>query len=375
MKSKLSELFGIERAIFAFTYQPEVAAAVTKAGGMGVLGALRFTGEELEEALQYMDAECDGMPYGVDIVTPVTSLAKGNEDGIDAAELETNLKAMIPQAHWDFVDKLLDDHGVPRDVPGAEARQLLGWTSTTQAPQVEVSLNHPIALLASALGPPPKEVVDACHAKGVKVAALVGRTHQALKQQAQGVDIVIAQGTEAGGHSGDVASMVLWPEVVDAVDDKTYVLAAGGVGSGRQIAAAEALGADGVWMGSVWLDTTEHGEGMAGVKERIHAATSSDTIRSRAMTGKPARQLKSAWIEAWERSDTPDPLGMPLQYMLASEANRRIAASDVDALKGTPIGQIVGRMNETRPVADVIADLVSEYDATIARMSRSRANA
>ena len=372
MKSRLSELFGIDRAIFAFTYQPEVAAAVTKAGGMGVLGALRFTGDELEEALQYMDAECDGRPYGVDIVTPVTSLAKGNEDGFDASELEANLKAMIPQEHWDFVNQLLDDHGVPREVPGEEARQLLGWTSTTQAPQVEVSLNHDIALLASALGPPPKEVIDACHAKGVKVAALIGRTHQALKQQAEGVDIVIAQGTEAGGHSGDVASMVLWPEVVDVVDPDTYVLAAGGVGCGRQIAAAEALGADGVWMGSLWLNTTEHATGMAPV-EKIHAATSSDTIRSRAMTGKPARQLKTAWIEAWERADTPDPLGMPLQYMLASEANRRIAASDADALKGTPIGQIVGRMNESRPVADVIADLVEEYEATISKLAGSRA--
>lgn len=373
MKTHLSEQFGLESAIFAFTYEPEVAAAVTKAGGMGVLGALRFTADELEEALQYMDKECDGMPYGVDVVMPVKNLANGAAKDIDAGQLEANLKQMIPQEHWDFVDQLLDDHGVPREAPG-EARQLLGWTPTTAAPQIEVALSHPISLLASALGPPPKDVIDAAHDKDIKVAALIGRADQALKQQAQGVDIIVAQGTEAGGHTGDIATMVLVPEVVAAVDEGTSVLAAGGIGRGSQIAAAEALGADGVWTGSIWLNTVEHtSPDREELNAKIHAATSADTIRSRAMTGKPARQLKTAWIEAWERSDTPEPLGMPLQYMLASEANRRIAASDADALKGTPIGQIVGSMNESRTVAEVLDRLRSEYAEVIERMCAARA--
>lgn len=373
MQTPLSESFHLESAIFAFTYEPKVAAAVTRAGGMGVLGALRFTADELEEALTYMDKECDGRPYGVDVVMPVKTLSDDTAGEQSATDLERDLKGMIPEEHWDFVNQLLDDHGVPREVPG-ETRHLLGWTDTTATPQIEVALEHPISLLASALGPPPSDVIAAAHDKDVRVAALVGRADQALRQQAAGVDIVVAQGTEAGGHTGDIATMVLVPEVVEALPG-TPVLAAGGIGRGSQIAAAEALGASGVWTGSIWLDTSEHGEGYSGIRQRIHSATSSDTIRSRAMTGKPARQLRTAWIEAWERADTPAPLGMPLQYMLAAEANRRIAASDADELKGTPIGQIVGTMNETRPVADVLDRLLHEYREAVARICAGPSNA
>src|SRR5213079_3521519 len=156
----------------------------------------------------------------------------------------------------------------------------------------------------------------------VRVAALAGKPQHAERSLARGVDLIVAQGTEAGGHTGEISTMVLVPEVVDAVSP-TPVLAAGGIGNGRQIAASLALGAQGVWCGSVWL-TTEEAETHPIVKEKFLAASSSDTVRSRASTGKPARQLRTAWTEAWDSPDNPDPLPMPLHGMLIADAQRRM---------------------------------------------------
>lgn len=364
MQTALARELGIEIPLFAFSYMPEVVAAVSKAGGLGVLGAVRFSADELADALDHLDRECAGKPYGVDIVMPASSLSKDKAGEFDPDDLATKLQAMIPDEHWAFVERILDEHNVPK-LPdeGAPSRLLLGWTDTTARPQVEVALSHKIALLANALGPPPKDIVDEAHEHGVPVAALVGRADQALKQREHGVDIVIAQGTEAGGHTGEISTMVLVPEVVEALGDAP-VLAAGGIGRGSQVAAALALGAQGVWTGSIWLDVAEH-EQPQQLRDKIHEATSSDTIRSRSLTGKPARQLKTAWIDAWEDPANPDPLGMPLQYMLNSDATARMRAAGAEHLLGTPIGQIVGTMNETRTVAAVIDAIKTEYATTI----------
>ncbi len=235
-------------------------------------------------------------------------------------------------------------------------------------------MKHPIKLIANALGPPPKDVIERAHDAGVQVAALIGRVDQALKQKEQGVDIIIASGYEAGGHTGEVTTLVLVPEVVDAIAP-TPVLAAGGIGSGRQMAAAIALGAEGVWTGSIWLTTAESDYAPA-MLDKLLAATSSDTVRSRCLSGKPARQLKTAFTDAWDRPDTPDPLPMPLQYLACNEANARIyrsarsADSRARELVGTPVGQIVGRMNHVQPARDVIYEMVQEYLDTMERMSR-----
>lgn len=374
MQSELSRELGLEMSLFAFTIQPEVVAAVTNAGGMGVLGALRFTADELAEALDYIDSQVDGKPYGVDIVMPASSLSQDSAGEFEPQELETQLRGMIPEGHLEFVDRLLEEYEVePVDDDEAASRLLLGWTDTTARPQVEVALSHPAALLVNALGPPPQDIVDQAHDHGMRVAALVGRVDQALKQQERGVDIVVAVGTEAGGHTGEISTMVLVPEVVEALGPDTPVLAAGGIGRGQQIAAAEALGAQGAWTGSIWLDTVEHGESQPGLRDKIHEATSSDTIRTRALTGKPARLLKTAWTQAWEDPDNPDPLGMPLQYMLNAQAMQRISQSSspkARELVGTPVGQIVGTMNETQSVAEVIERLRTEYEQAVARVAR-----
>jgi len=368
LRTRICDDFNIEFPIFAFSHCRDVVAAVSKAGGFGVLGALAFTPGQLEIELAWIDEHVDGKPYGVDIVMPASSVAK------DAPDItEEQLQAMITERHRNFVEEVLARHGVPplpADAPPSVG--LLGWVPGKARSQVDIALNHPIRLLVNALGPPPEDVVAKAHEHGVKVAALVGSADQARKQQAAGVDIIVASGYEAGGHTGEVASMVLVPEVVAAVHP-TPVLAAGGIGSGRQAAAALALGADGVWTGSIWLTVREADTGEP-IVDRLLKAGSRDTVRSRSMTGKPARQLRTPWTDAWDAPDSPGTLPMPLQYMLTADAQQRMrraaeAGGPGADLATMPVGQIVGSMNSVRAARDVIFDMVSEFVETTQRLN------
>ena len=356
MKTRASEMFGIDLPIFAFSHCRDVVAAVSKAGGLGVLGALAFSPEQLEIELNWIDEHVDGKPYGVDVVMPAKYAGAGE---LDPDRMGEQLKEMIPQQHRDWVDQLLAEHDVPKLPDEDRSEGLLGWVHEKGREQVQIALEHPIKLLANALGSPPKDVVDLAHEHGVKVAALCGSVQQAERHVNQGVDIVVAQGGEAGGHTGDVASLILWPDVVDAISP-TPVLAAGGIGTGRQIAAALALGCEGVWTGSIWLTTAESDTGTMAM-EKLLEAGARDTVRSRSWTGKPARMLRTEWTEAWEREDSPGTLPMPLQFMLINDAMRRINKFNVKELTTMPVGQIVGRMNTVRPVRDVMFDLVDEF--------------
>ncbi len=365
MRTRTTELLGIEHPIFAFSHSGKVVAAVSRAGGFGVLGALRFSPDELEEELTWIDRNVDGKPYGVNVVTPVSYEGMGN---LDPAKLFGELEGMIPEGHRTYVEDVLKRHDVPplpADAP--PPRELLGWTEATARPQLEVAFSHPIKLLSSALGPPPKDVIDDAHNRGLPVAALVGHVDQARKQREVGVDIIVAQGTEAAGHTGVVASMVLTPDVVDAVHPAP-VLAAGGIGSGRQMAAALALGAEGVWTGSVWLTAEENDELSPVVVQKLLDATARDTVRTRAWTGKPARLLRTAWTDAWDDPEGPGTLQMPLQFMLTAEAQHRIFLSENEALIGMPVGQIVGRMNEVRPAGEIVRTMAAECEDTLERL-------
>jgi NAD(P)H-dependent flavin oxidoreductase YrpB (nitropropane dioxygenase family) len=356
MKTRVCDMFGIDLPIFAFSHCRDVVAAVSKAGGLGVLGALAFSPEQLEIELNWIDEHVDGKPYGVDVVMPAKYAGAGE---LDPDRMGEQLKEMIPQQHRDWVDQLLAEHDVPELSDEDRSEGLLGWVHEKGREQVQIALEHPIKLLANALGSPPKDVVDLAHEHGVKVAALCGSVPQAERHVNQGVDIVVAQGGEAGGHTGDVASLILWPDVVDAISP-TPVLGAGGIGTGRQIAAALALGCEGVWTGSIWLTTAESDTGTMAM-EKLLEAGARDTVRSRSWTGKPARMLRTEWTEAWEREDSPGTLPMPLQFMLINDAMRRINKFNVKELTTMPVGQIVGRMNKVRPVRDVMFDLVDEF--------------
>ncbi|RMF19630.1 MAG: nitronate monooxygenase [Candidatus Dadabacteria bacterium] len=365
MRTEICKELGIEFPIFAFSHCRDVVAAVSKAGGFGVLGALTFSPEELEQELAWIDEHVDGKPYGVDIVIPASYVGRDQGD-IPKEQLEK----MVPQHIKDFLNNLLEKHKVPplpEDVKLYDS--MLGWTQTTGQAHLDVSLNHPIKLVVNALGPPPVEAIEKCHAAGVKVGALVGSVDQALKQKKQGVDVIIASGTEAGGHTGEIATMVLTPQVVDAVAP-TPVLTAGGIGSGRQMAAAMMLGAQGVWTGSIWL-TVNEADGPEVLINKLLAATSHDTIRSRCLTGKPARQLKTTYTMAWEAPDAPDPLPMPLQFLAVAEANNRIYKHSMTThetagdLAGIAVGQVVGMMNQRKPTREVIYEMVNEYIETV----------
>jgi NAD(P)H-dependent flavin oxidoreductase YrpB (nitropropane dioxygenase family) len=367
MRTRICDLLGIDVPIVGFTPSPEVAAAISRAGGLGVLGAIRYRdADELEEGLRWMDAHVGGKPYGLDIVMPAKHM------GIDDLGA---LEAMIDDRHRQFVEDVLARFGVPplpADAPSAEG--ITAWVHARARAQVEAALKHPIKLLANALGPPPEDVLREAHAHGVLVAALAGKAEHARAHKAAGVDIVVAQGHEAGGHTGEVTTMVLVPEVVQAVEGLP-VLAAGGIGTGQQIAAALALGADGVWMGSVWLTSAEYtlepptASGHSVVKEKLLAATSSDTVRSRVISGKPARMLRTPWTEAWEAKGSPGTLPMPLQGLLVANAEARIRHHQSRELLGTPVGQIVGQMNAIEPVEVILKRLLGELDSATRRLT------
>jgi NAD(P)H-dependent flavin oxidoreductase YrpB (nitropropane dioxygenase family) len=328
-----------------------------------VLGCVRFNDPaELDAVLDWMDANTDGRQYGVDVVMPARVPAEG---------AVRDLEELIPPGHRDFVERTLLDLGVPPlpdGAPGGEG--VIGWLHSIARRHVEVALAHPARLIANALGPPPADVIASAHDRGMLVAALAGKAQHARGQVAGGVDIVVAQGYEAGGHTGEIGSMVLIPEIVDAVGDRVPVLAAGGIGCGRQIAAALALGAAGVWMGSAWLLTREYEltTSATAVQQALLAATSSDTVRSRIYSGKPARLLRNRWTAAWEQPGAPAPLPMPLQNVLVAQAHQRLMRAGAPDVVPMPAGQIVGRITEIRPVADVIATLVRETGEALDRL-------
>ena len=359
MQTPLAKKLGIDLAIFAFSHCRDVVAAVSRAGGLGVIGALSFTPEELELELTWLDAHTGDKPYGVDVVMPQKYV--GKQEGRASTE---SLKASVPEAHRAWLEGLLDQHGVAKLAEEADAfREHLGWDDATGRALVEVALRHPrMKLIANALGTPPADVIERVHAQGVLVAALVGNVQQAKKQQEAGVDVIIASGYEAGGHTGEITTMVLVPQVVDAVAPLP-VLAAGGIADGRQMAAALMLGAEGVWCGSVWL-TTQESEVVPSLVEKLISARSDDTTRSRCLSGKPARQLITTYTKAWESPDCPGFLPMPLQGLLVAEAEHRIrrhAASRGGAeLLGTPVGQVVGQMKQVKSAGRVVLEMVEQ---------------
>ncbi len=369
MRTAFTDLVDVPHPIVGFNRSPGVVAAVTNAGGFGVLGASAYTPAELDAQLTWIDEQTEGRPYGVDLLVP-EKFATG-----DPGNLVASLRAQIPDGHLAFVRDLLDRYGIP-DVAGNPEHDEIAASLNPDgaAPLLDVAFRHPIRLIANALGPPPPGLTDRARKQGVPVAALVGQPKHAIRQIEAGVDLLIAQGTEAGGHTGTIATMVLTPEIVDIAAGRP-VLAAGGIASGRQMAAALALGAAGVWCGSVWLSSEEDVANQA-IKAKFLRATSSDTERSRTRTGKPARQLRSAWHEEWARPGSPEPLPLPLQPMLVNEAWQRIDAAARTGHEGALrlesffVGQVVGSFEQIRPAGDITRQIVADCEQQIRNLAK-----
>ena len=370
MRTAASDLVGIDIPIFGFSHCRDVVAAVTNAGGCGVLGAVAHSPEQLDIDLTWIEQEVKGKPFGVDLLVP-EKFAGADEGGLDRSELSK----LVPEEHREWVDELLARYDVPPapdDDTSGRGVGAMRIDAKSMAPLLDVLFAHDTRLVASALGPPPAHFIERAHAAGIPVAALAGSVVHAERHVRAGADLIVAQGTEAGGHTGLIATMVLVPEVVDAVAP-VPVLAAGGIARGRQLAAGMALGADGVWCGSVWL-TTEEAETPPSVKDKFLRAGVGDTVRSRSMTGKPARMLRSAWTDEWERPEGPGPLPMPLQPMLVSDAMRRIhrvaekEGTGANDLVTYFVGQVVGSMNSVRPTRRVVLEMVEEFIDTVQRL-------
>ena len=374
MNSRICELLEIEFPLVAFTHCRDVVVAVSKAGGCGVLGAVGMSPEQLEKELKWIDDHIDGKPYGVDVLIPNKMI--GRDEEFDAEKLV----AMIPQEYADFRADVLENN----DIEASELRTIdtggSGFAANTQSggakALLDVAFNHPIKLIANALGVPPDWMLQMGKDNDVKVAALLGTAQHAINQVKAGVDILVVSGTEAGGHCGSVPTMILIPEVHEAIQPygDVPILAAGGIVTGKQMAAAMSMGASGAWCGSVWLTTIES-EVDPVIKEKMIAANSSQTVRSRSRTGKHSRQLQSTWTDAWESDKAPEPLPMPLQPMVAEPALQKVNKLAAGGHEGAQdlatywVGQGVGLMNQSISASDVVQDFKEDFIGAYERMS------
>lgn len=374
MDSVLCERFGIEFPLFAFTHCRDVVAAVTNAGGFGVLGAVAHTPETLEIELAWIDNAVKGKPYGVDLLIP------NKLEDKSAAPSVRELEARIPPEHRAYVEDMLARQGIETsDLWSEGIPENLGdnYREAGASRLLDVAFSHPIRMIVNALGVPPEYMLDRAHATGVAVGALTGAREHAVKHAKAGVDILVVAGTEAGGHCGEVSTLVLVPEVLEALRPygEIPILAAGGIVTGRQMAACMAMGAAGAWTGSVWLTTAE-AETTPTVKEKMLKATSRNTVRSRSRTGKPTRQLQSAWTDAWTASGAPDPLPMPLQQVLSAPVFRKVdklaegGHEGAKALASYYVGQGVGLMNTTQSARSVVYDFMQDFADAAERLSR-----
>jgi NAD(P)H-dependent flavin oxidoreductase YrpB (nitropropane dioxygenase family) len=369
MRTGLCERLGCELPIFAFSHCRDVVVAVSKAGGFGVLGASTFSPAQLEIEFAWIDAHIDARPYGVDVIIPTTYEQ-------EAEATTEGLERLIPQEHRDFMDRILAEAGVP-PLPEEERERVLrevvagrgNMTPEGARRLLRVVFDHPqINLVVSALGSPPPDVVDDLHRRGIMVGALCGKAQHAVRHKAAGVDLIVAQGTEAGGHTGEIATMVLVPDVVEACGPDLPVLAAGGIARGSQIAAALALGAQGVWCGTVWLGTRESELGPF-EKQVLFEAGADDAVRRKARTGKTVRMIRSKLSEAWEQPGAPPYLPTPLQGILYNQAHARVVRARRKDLYSFPAGQVVGMMREETSVRDVMYRMQMEYLDAVQRLA------
>ena len=350
LQTRLTEEFGAEYPVIAFTHCKDVVAAVVNAGGISVIGATGWTPDEIEQNVRWIRERVGDKPFGVDLLIPASVPSQATQE---------ELKEQIPQGHWEFIQGVMQNYNIPPPREDESSRQeRTPLTQDYYRKQLDTVLELRVPIFASAIGNP-AFILEAAHARGVKVFGLVGLVRQAVREHEAGVDYIIAQGQDSAGHTGEVGTFSLVPQVVDAVSPTPVILAGGMGGSGRQLAAALALGAQGVWTGTMWLTSRESDVDII-LKEKLLKATERDTTRSRSFSGKPARLLRSTWHEVWDEPDAPQPLPMPLQSMLIADVQRSIRQNKIEEFMTSPAGQGVGMIKEYKPAAQILFDMVSE---------------
>ena len=357
--SPLCDQFGIDYPIFGFAHDVATVAAISNAGGYGVYGATRRFPEEITAELAEIRELVGDKPFGVDLVLPPGMPEHNSREAIEAE---------IPQAHKDFVEGLINQFNVPPATePGMRTRFIR--SAEIEQAQIQAVLESSVNMFACGIGAPPA-VIEQAKARGKVTLALIGSPHHVPRAVGAGVEYLVAQGYDAGAHTGPIGTYSLVPQIVDAAGD-VPVMVAGGVATGRHIAAALAMGAQGVWMGTAWLLSQEHQHHMHPVNTRkLIEAGSGDTVITRSESGKTFRQVRTGWSQAWEAEGAPEPLKMPYQDVLVGDLLGAIEEHDIEPLIHSGAGQSVGYFDEVRPVAQIMQDLVAEATEVLAQQQK-----
>ena len=347
--SPMCDRFGIDSPIFGFAHDIETVAAITNAGGFGVYGATRRFPEEITQELAQIRSLVGNRPFGVDLVLP---------PGMPEHNSREAIQAEIPQEHTEFVQQLVERFAVPKaSKPGMRTRFIR--SKEIEQAQLRAVMDSDVDMLACGIGAP-ADVVAQAKDQGKTTLALIGSPHHVPKAVAAGVEIIVAQGYDAGAHTGPIGTYSLVPQIVDAAGD-IPVLAAGGVATGRHIAAALAMGAQGVWLGTAWLLSKEHQGDMHRVnRDKLIQAGSADTVITRSESGKPFRQVRTGWSQAWEAAGAPAPLKMPYQDVLVGDLLGAIEEHDIEPLIHSGAGQSIAYFNDVKPVAQIMQALIDE---------------
>jgi NAD(P)H-dependent flavin oxidoreductase YrpB (nitropropane dioxygenase family) len=348
LHTKLCDSLGIEYPIVAFTHCKDVVVGVTNAGGFAVMGETPHTPEEIEADIKWIRERVEGKPFGIDLVFPASVPAMGSIE---------ELKAQIPQEQREYAEQIKIRHEIPPPKNPPELYEL-GWmTQDVPRKQLEVVLDEEVAVLASGLGSP-VFALEAAHARGMQVWGLVGKPRQAKRQLEAGVDAIIAQGYDAAGHTGSIGTFSIVPQVAAMAGD-TPIIAAGGITTGQHLAAAIALGASGVWTGTVWLTSRESDTEMV-IKEKLLEATAEHTSFSACVSGFTMRTLNSKWHEEWAKPEAPKPAPAPYQLLLFAEMKQSAMDWNLTDFMTEAAGQGVGFVTQMKPARRIVDDMVDE---------------
>lgn len=358
-RTPLCERLGIDVPVFSFSHSLEVTAAVSLAGGYGVFGATHDEPEQIREHARALKDMCEGRPFGLDLLLPSVGLAKNDRAAAEAA---------IPQQHKDFVQKLRDKHGVPGSTQGHIFEKHVRSTELFDA-QAEAVIASGANMFAMAVGTPPCLVARA-KAAGQTTLSLIGSPRHVQRALAAGVDLLVAQGYDAGAHTGTIGTMSLVPQVVAMAGD-TPVIAAGGIATGSQFAAALAMGAQGAWTGTMWLASKEHALDPI-LTQQLLKAGSEDTVISRSWSGKTLRMVRSGWSNEWSAPGAPMPLKMPYQQVLVGELNAAVHEHRIESLMWTPAGQSVAYLKQVRTTEDIMRELIDQTEEALGRLAAMR---